>query len=382
MKCFNVSYENTKWSGLENLPNTSTINEFILIFASRDLLEQPEWLKPLKTKFPNTPLVYCSTAGEINRNLINENTAQCSLLQFDSTTVKLSIGNLSNYANSFELGKSMAKKVDTTQLKHVLIFVDGQLINGDDLLSGIRAETEKEVLISGGVAGDGGRFSKTLVGLNDDLKPGNVVTIALYGDKVRVGTAYQGGWDIFGVEKMITKSEGNVLHEIDHENALDLYEKYLGQYAEELPGSALLFPISIKSQDSDNYIVRTILSIDEKNKTMTFAGNVPEGSSIRFMKSSFDRLIQAASEAGSEAIKQLIEEKTDAQFALLVSCVGRKLAMGSRAEEEVEAALEQLPTNIQIAGFFSYGEIAPNKNNRINYLHNQTMTITTIGELP
>lgn len=382
MKSFNISYENAKWSGLETLPNESTTNEFILIFASRDLLEQEEWLKPLKTRFPNTPLVYCSTAGEINRNLINDNTAQCSLLQFDATQVKFNIGNLSDYTNSFELGKAMAKKIDTKQLKHVLIFVDGQLINGDDLLSGIQVETQKEVLISGGVAGDGARFTKTLVGLNEDLKPGNVVLIALYGDKVRVGTSYQGGWDIFGVEKMISKSEGNVLHEIDHENALDLYKKYLGQYAEELPGSALLFPISIKSQDSDSYIVRTILSIDEKNKTMTFAGNVPEGSNIRFMKSSVDRLIQAASDAGSEAIKQINEEKTDAQFALLVSCVGRKLAMGSRAEEEVEAALEQLPPNIQIAGFFSYGEIAPNKNNRINYLHNQTMTITTIGELP
>ena len=382
MKSFNISYENEQWSGLENLPNESISNEFILIFASRDLLEQEEWLKPLKARFPNTPLVYCSTAGEINRNLINDNTAQCSLLQFDATQVKINIGNLSDYTNSFELGKSMAKKLDTTQLKHVLIFVDGQLINGDDLLSGIQVETQKEVLISGGVAGDGARFSKTLVGLNEDLKPGNVVLIALYGDKVRVGTSYQGGWDIFGVEKMITKSEGNVLHEIDQENALDLYKKYLGQYAEELPGSALLFPISIKSQDSDSYIVRTILSIDEKNKTMTFAGNVPEGSNIRFMKSSVDRLIQAASDAGSEAIKQITEQKTDAQFALLVSCVGRKLAMGSRAEEEVEAALEQLPPDIQIGGFFSYGEIAPNKNNRINYLHNQTMTITTIGELP
>lgn len=382
MKSFNISYENAKWSGIENLPNEPIANAFILIFASRDLLEQTEWLKPLKARFPNTPLVYCSTAGEINRNLINDNTAQCSLLQFDTTQVKINIGNLSDYTNSFEFGKAMAKKIDTKQLKHVLIFVDGQLINGDDLLSGIQVETQKEVLISGGVAGDGARFTKTLVGLNEDLKPGNVVTIALYGDKVRVGTSYQGGWDIFGVEKMISKSEGNVLHEIDHENALDLYKKYLGQYAEELPGSALLFPISIKSQDSDSYIVRTILSIDEKNKTMTFAGNVPEGSNIRFMKSSVDRLVQAASDAGSEAIKQITEEKTDAQFALLVSCVGRKLAMGSRAEEEVEAALEQLPTNIQIAGFFSYGEIAPNKNNRINYLHNQTMTITTIGELP
>jgi hypothetical protein len=381
MKCFNISYENGKWSELENLPNESTTNEFILIFASRDLLEQDEWLKPLKIRFPHTPLVYCSTAGEINRNLIHDNTAQCSLLQFEATQVKFNIGNLKDYDNSFELGKAMAKKIDPTQLKHVLIFVDGQLINGDDLLSGIQVETQKEVLISGGVAGDGARFSKTLVGLNEDLKSGNVVLIALYGDKVRVGTAYQGGWDIFGVEKMITKSEGNILHEIDHENALDLYKKYLGQYVEELPGSALLFPISIKAQDNDSYIVRTILSIDEKNKTMTFAGNVPEGSYIRFMKSSVDRLIQAASETGSEAIKQLSEQNTDAQFALLVSCVGRKLAMGIRAEEEVEAALEQLPPNIQIAGFFSYGEIAPNKNNRINYLHNQTMTITTIGEL-
>lgn len=381
MKCYNLSYENQVWCGMEQLPSESVENELLLIFASRDLLEQPSWLEQVKKRLPDTHFVYCSTSGEINRNLINENTAQCSLLQFEKTNLKYTIGNVESYKNSFELGKAMAQKVDMDQLQHILIFVDGQIVNSDDLLSGIQVVTQKNVLISGGVSGDGNRFTKTLVGLNEDLRPGNVVLIGLYGDQVRVGTSYQGGWDIFGVEKMITKSEGNVLHEIDQENALDLYKKYLGQHAAELPGSALLFPISIKSQDSDSYIVRTILSIDEKNKTMTFAGNVPEGSNIRFMKSGVERLIQAASDAGAEATKELEDKKTDVQFAMLVSCVGRKTAMGSRAEEEVEAALEQLPQHIQIAGFFSYGEIAPNKNNRINYLHNQTMTITTIGEL-
>ncbi len=381
MKCYNISYEKMAWSGIENVPSESSENEFLLIFASRDLLEQPQWLEPLRNRFPKTPFIYCSTAGEINRNLINEETAQCSLVQFDKTMVKINIDNVVGYKNSFELGKAMVKRIDMDQLKHILIFVDGQIVNSDDLLSGMQVETQKDVLISGGVSGDGNRFTKTLVGLNDDLKPGNVVLIGLYGDNVRIGTSYQGGWDIFGVEKMITKSEGNVLHEIDQENALDLYKKYLGQYANELPGSALLFPISIKSQDSDSYIVRTILSVDEKNKTMTFAGNVPEGSNIRFMKSSVESLIQAAAVAGAEAIKQISDEKAEAQLALFVSCVGRKTAMGSRAEEEVEAALEQMPENVNVVGFFSYGEIAPNKNNRINYLHNQTMTITTIGEL-
>jgi hypothetical protein len=160
-----------------------------------------------------------------------------------------------------------------------------------------------------------------------------------------------------------------------------MYKKYLGKYAEELPASALLFPLSVKTDKNDFYIVRTILSIDENKKTMTFAGNLPEGSTVRFMKSNFDRLINAAADAASEAVSSL-GKKVPVELALLVSCVGRKLVLSDRIDEELEAALDNITPGATVAGFFSYGEIAPQKDNKISHLHNQTMTVTTFAELP
>jgi len=381
MYSYNVEFVNNTWQNLDALPNDSAPNDLMLIFASRNLLTNNSWMDVLTEKMPNCPLVCCSTAGEINRNLINDDTANCYLLRFNHTKIETQIDNIKNHVNSFELGKSLSQKLNKVNLKHILIFADGQLVNSDELLSGLQLEINENVLISGGVAGDGNEFNQTLVGLNDNIQNGNVVLIGLYGNHIKIGTAHHGGWDIFGVEKMITKSDENVLHEIDQESALDLYKKYLGPYAEQLPASALLFPISIKSEDNDSYIVRTILSIDEKNKTMTFAGNVPEGSKIRFMKSNVDRLIHAATRAGEDAVKIMEDKKVKTTFALLISCVGRRLALDTRAEEEVEAAIASFSDDVLIGGFFSYGEIAPNRRNGISYLHNQTMTITTIGEL-
>jgi hypothetical protein len=195
-----------------------------------------------------------------------------------------------------------------------------------------------------------------------------------------VGTGYKGGWDVYGPERIITKSEGNVLHEIDGENALDLYKKYLGKYADGLPSSALFFPITIRSAEDDFFLVRTILSVDENNKTMTFAGNLPQGSVMRFMKSNFDRLINAAAEAGKDAMIQLGNRKSE--LAILVSCVGRKLVLANRTEEEIEAAIENMSEGTVTAGFFSYGEIAPEIKDKKSHLHNQTLTVTVFSELP
>jgi hypothetical protein len=183
---------------------------------------------------------------------------------------------------------------------------------------------------------------------------------------------------MFGLEKEITSAEGNVLYEIDGENALSKYKKYLGPDAEQLPASALLFPIAIVMPGETRPVVRTILSIDETNRTMTFAGDVPVGSKVRFMRANFDTLTMAAATAAAHTVS----EHTKPDFSLLVSCVGRKLILGQRTEEEVEAVCDTLGDGVPVAGFYSYGEISPFNEGGSCQLHNQTMTITTFYELP
>ncbi|HRK59547.1 MAG TPA: FIST C-terminal domain-containing protein, partial [Candidatus Kapabacteria bacterium] len=194
---------------------------------------------------------------------------------------------------------------------------------------------------------------------------------------LHVGVGSKGGWDKFGPMRTITKSEKNVLYEVDGENALDLYVKYLGEYSEQLPASALLFPIAIL-EDDDKEVVRTILSVDMENKSMTFAGNLPVGSKVRLMKANLDNLAAASADAAIST--GFTQDYEDDALALLVSCVGRKLIFGNRIEEELDAARDVVGNKAIITGFYSYGEIAPFSTFMKCELHNQTMTITTLSE--
>ncbi|MBU3714142.1 MAG: histidine kinase [Ferruginibacter sp.] len=373
------SYLNGEWKNLPDSEKDRLSAGVVMVFADRIFLDNDKLIKDIQEKFPLSKIITCSSSGEIKQNNFQEFGAVCVSVQFEKTKIDIVAKNIYEHKNSFELGKSLAASLEQKDLKYILVISDGNLINGDDLISGIQEATDPSVLISGGLAGDADRFKKTVVGLDNNIKEGNVVLMGLYGSHIIVGTGTQGGWDVYGPERMVTKSEKNILYEIDGDNALDLYKKYLGKYADELPSSALLFPISVRKKEDKTFIVRTILSIDEKNKRMIFAGNITEGAEVRFMRANFDRLINAASDAGAQAVSLM--NNTPVNLAILVSCVGRKIVLGDRIEEEIEAVAECMSPETTIAGFFSYGEIAPNKDENITKLHNQTMTVTTFAEL-
>ncbi|WP_338839695.1 FIST signal transduction protein [Flavobacterium ginsenosidimutans] len=378
MKTAAILFENNSFKKEFNNDNLDFADcELVLGFGSRDLLADEKIFAQLRNRFPSSELVLCSSAGEIYENEVLDNTISLTAIKFSSTQVKTCEVNIADFENSFEAGSSLIRKFSQNHLKLVLILSDGGKVNGSELANGMNSVKEERVLIAGGLAGDGARFEKTLVGLNKMPEQGKIIAIGFYGEKLLVSHGSLGGWESFGLERLVTKAEGNVLYEIDGRNVLDLYKIYLGKYAEELPGSALLFPLSIKIDGTDEPIVRTILSIDEKNQTMTFAGDVPTGSRVRFMKANFDRLIDAASEA---ALSCLEVNSFKPKLALLISCVGRKLILGSRIDEEVEAVAE-IFGNTAIAGFYSYGEISPLKPFGNCILHNQTMTVTCINEM-
>jgi hypothetical protein len=160
-------------------------------------------------------------------------------------------------------------------------------------------------------------------------------------------------------ERLITRSSENILYELDGKPALDIYKMYLGEYANELPGSGLLFPLCIRTDNVGELIVRTILGIDENAKSLTFAGNMPEGAYARLMKANIDRLIDGASNAAQNSMNGNAERP---ELAILISCVGRKLVLNQRIEEEVEVIRAVYGNDTAITGFYSYGEISPSFN--------------------
>jgi hypothetical protein len=349
--------------------------QLVLVFAGIDIIENCKYYENLHQAYPNANIVLVSTSGEIHGNEMFENSASATAIYFENTSIRISTKENIAGRDAEQIGIELAQELLTEDLKHVLVFSEGGHMNGDHLIAGISKNLPSHIAVTGGLAGDSARFAKTQVGLNDIISENMVVALGLYGDAIDVGYGSNDGWDLFGPLRLVTKSEENVLFDLDDTNALELYKKYLGERANELPGAALLFPLCILKPDGTK-LVRTILSINEENQSMVFAGNVPVGSKVQFMIANFDRVIDSASIAASSS---RLHEHENPDLTLMVSCVGRKLVMQNRTEEEIEAVTDTYNQESTFCGFYSNGEICPSSDG-INSLHNQKMTITTFKE--
>lgn len=350
----------------------------VLAFGERLFLEKTKPFQKLKTLYPKADIIICSTSGQISNISLVENNLVATAIQFEKTTLKVLEIDILKNADIQDLGNSIKTNLIEENLKSILILSEGSLVNGTELINELILQTKESIPIFGGLAGDQYNFEKTIVGLNQDASQGKIVVVGFYGNYIRFGFGSEGGWSDFGPEREVTHSEKNVLYKIGDYFALDLYKEYLGKYADELPGSSLYFPLSMRENVNDKPVVRTILSIDEENKSMTFAGNIPIGSKVRLMKGNLDKLIDASCNVAENIYKEQINEP---ELALLVSCVGRKIVLGNRIEEEIEVIKDVFGDKMLVCGFYSYGEISPMLNKVACELHNQTMTITTMYEL-
>lgn len=353
------------------------IAQLVLYFAGPRALSDGRGLRDLRSRFPAAKLVGCSTGGEIFGSDVYDDSISAAALRFNSAEVALRSVVLADCANdSFVAGTRLTSLLPMDGLRAVFVLSDGIHVNGSELVRGLKGSLPPDIILTGGLAGDGSAFKITKVGADGDPVEGAIAAIGFYGDSLDIRHGSFGGWDPFGPERIVTRSEHNILYELDGEPALELYKRYLGDEARNLPGAALLFPLKIRSlTDSRTDLVRTVVGIDETAKAMIFAGDVPTGASAQLMRGDFSHLIDGASRAARQA-----HGNGSASLAILVSCIGRKLLLGQRVAEEVDAVSGVLGDQCRTIGFYSYGEISPHDFTSSCELHNQTMTITVFSE--
>lgn len=349
----------------------------VLFFGGRALLEDATTFQQIQQRHPAAIIMGCSTAGEICGTRVSDDTLVATAVEFDHTRLQLVTTTVGDAADSRAAGQRLAESLDKPDLVHVFVLSDGLHVNGTELVTGLRAGLPPGVVSTGGLSGDGARFGHTLVSANAPAVEKQIAALGFYGDRLRVGFGSLGGWDPFGPERLITRSRGNVLYELDGESALKLYRKYLGRHATGLPATGLLFPLALRVAKHSPPVVRTILGVNEEEQSLIFAGDMPEGAHARLMKANFERLIDGA--IGAARISERVPGSSP-QLAILISCFGRKLVLKQRIEEEVEGVRDVLGVDTALAGFYSYGEISPHTPNADCELHNQTMTITTLSE--
>jgi hypothetical protein len=359
----------------------STAN-LVLYFGTRAALSKGARFQELRDMFPGAHIVGCSTGGQIRNDDISDDEIAAVALQFDATRLRVASEPAPGPQHSRRCGEAIGRALKADDLAGIFVLSDGLNVNGSELVAGITGIVGAGVPLTGGLAGDGAKFEETLVGADGPPKTGSVAAVGFYGSAVRIGHGSAGGWDEFGPRRRITRSKGNVLFELDGQPALDLYERYLGEEeAKGLPGTGLLFPLLIcDPAQRDQQVVRTILAVDREARSMTFAGDVPEGWVAQLMRGNFDRLAAGAADAARQARSGLGENGNGDGVAVLVSCIGRRLLMGQRTMDEVEAAGLELGSRMPRVGFYSYGEISPHQASGVCQLHNQTMTVTAITE--
>jgi serine/threonine protein kinase len=356
----------------------------VTVFGATELLDDPAPLLELARAFPHSHVIGCSTSGEISGSEVFDHSLSVSVMRFARTELASTTISVSDASQSFSAGEALARKLDRPGLRAVFVLSEGLKVNGSELVRGFNSLLHPSVVVTGGLAGDGTRFQRTWVLSRDKVQSGLVTAVGLYGEHLLVAHGSKGGWDAFGPQRKVTRSEGNVLYELDGKPALDLYKQYLGDKASGLPATGLLFPLALRQPgDEEKFLVRTLLAVDAAKNSMTFAGDIPKGSSVQLMKANFERLIGGASSAALMA-KELLPttaQQMPQALAFAISCVGRRLVLGERTEEEVEAMLDALPPGTKVAGFYSYGELSPYTTGTCD-LHNQTMTLTVLSESP
>lgn len=375
MKTYQNIYQQGQWQ--KPLESSAAV-QLVLAFGDRHLAANPEITGEIKAAYPQAEVIGCTTSGEISGIDLYDDSLCLTALEFTDTRIAVSHIAKQDLSDE-EVARRLAQQLDPGELKYVLVLSDGQHVNGTALAKGLQLALPEQVIVTGGLAGDGTRFSETMVWHNDVVASDQIVVCGFYGSKIRVSHGSVGGWDPFGPERLVTKSSNNILYTLDDQPALGLYQTYLGDHAKDLPSSALLFPLMIKESENKEAVIRTILNIDESDGSMIFAGDIPQNAVAQLMKANFDRLIDGAEAAADNAFGAL-PIHDGAGLVLMISCVGRRLVLKQRVEEELEAVNQVFGDDWAYTGFYSYGEISPLVTGGGCTLHNQTMTVTTISE--
>lgn len=363
----------THHAGWESSPSFSASAQLVLVFSNDAYFQEELCFNELREKFPQAHIVGCSSAGNIAGVGISDGDIIATAVQLEQGSVRIASIDIESGSNAQEIGEQITTELASPELRHIFVLSEGLNVNGSDLALGLN---KAGLPVTGGLAGDDTRFGKTWVMADAPASSDKIVAIGFYGD-LTIKSGCFAGYEEFGAERIVTKSTGNIVYEIDHQPALSLYKKYLGEQASELPASGLRFPLSIQVNKTEMPLIRTLLAVDETSGSLTFAGDVPQGYLCKLMRTDLDLLVE---NAGMAAVAAQPESSQESGLCLVVSCVGRRLVMGQLTEEELEEVQEKLGSSTTIAGFYSYGEMAPFRDILQCQLHNQTMTLTTIYE--
>jgi hypothetical protein len=343
-----------------------------LVFCTGDI-ELFEQQKPaIRQQFPQAEIVGCSTVASINDDFIVEHSLVISTLSFEHGMVNtIGCDQISDFLEQFPF---WLKKLDSLRAI-ILLTTDASRHNGS-WMQEVADQLPVDVLLAGAVASNHEPELGALF-YHKQLDESGVIAIALCGDGLTIEMGALGGWDSIGQEFEVTKTKGNVLYELNEKPALPVYRDALAEKGHDLFTDTIKFPLCVRPENNAFGYIRAITNIDTDNGSIEFGGPMIENTYARICKTNPNQLLDGAAGASTQLVQKM---KQLPEFVLVFSSVRRQQILGDKINQEVDIIREDVGEQATIAGFYTFGAIAPLFESRDYVLQNQTISVLAIHE--
>ena len=370
-------YLDDRWN--KQLPTElDSKNTIIFLFT----LDKGQPIDQIRSAFPNSQIFGCSSGGEILGGQFIEGTTVVSIVKFEKTNFFYASEDIT-YETSYQCGERIISRIlEKGNVSNIMLLTPGLLkINGARFAEGVSDASKKECHVFGGIAADYLIQNSWTVD-NKGIHERKVLAIGFSSDTLNFEVATKSGAHPLGIERTITKSNGNVVREVDGKPVIEFYRQYLGDDVN-ITHKLLQFPLAISNHyEFEKGPLRTPQSIDLDEGTVTFTESIDEGSIVRMMMVSRESITRGVEEICHDLSEVIKSKGGRPVFSLVISCVGRKFVLGQAVDDEVEVFYEQITSygNVAVQGFYSFGEFATDKDSGVCQLHNQTLNVLVISE--
>lgn len=385
------SYKAGQEAASEAVTRHGGVPDILIVFGACRF-DHRKLLAGIRSITGDIPMVGGTTAGEISTSGFSKQSAVIMALSSPILDFTTSIGlNMSKdeKACSVSLARKIRRKKAVKNAVSLLIFPNGMGGDGVKVIEGLHQVMGTNIEIIGGYLGDDERFENTFQYYNGKVYKDAIPALLISGENgFETGIGVRSGFESIGNRFYCTDSENNIVKKFDEERALDLYREFLGEErSKRLPGICLEYPFGLIDEKvsiagKDYFQLRCGLTVDREEGTITLAASIPKGSALTITTASRGEIINGAKLAALQAREAL--KNTVPQAILMLSCVGRKLVLGRRTQEEVDAVKEILGEDVPIIGFYTYGEIGPIDKMReelaITRFHNETVVLWVLGK--
>ena len=346
-----------------------------IVFAGTNF-DHGVMLAEINRVFPQIELIGCTTSGELSSNFgFSDESIILMLFYSDDIEIKAGVGRVLSESPGTAIKSAVnhAKSKLSKTPSICLTFPDGQDKSFDPIMNLLNRELGDRCAVFGGAAGTIWNEKQRVLQFYKEEILQDSIPILLWGGPIEYSFSIANSWKPIGNRVTVTKAEGRQIKRIGNYTAVDFYRYYLGDHTE----PAREFILAVYEKGKEHSYFRAPVSYNPDG-SITLTESVPQGASVQLTEAIREVIIEDT----ETSTKALIQKDYNFQpsFALAFSCAFRKDMLGTRTEEELRILKENLPPQIPMGGFYTYGEIAPLVKGQESFFHVATLVTLLVGQ--